>query len=237
MARTPGPYAGTGVADIDEHAFSGCRRSSGPRPTRRWTRLKILAKPLTTRTRSSWSCSRRCGGASPTSRPAGSGRAAGGAAAVAVGQAAQSGAKALSMGRGPRPRGADPAVRSAGPDRGAAGAARTAAGRGGEAHPRVAAAAGQVESFGPARRSRRPIPRRGPDPDQRGVLRDLRGDERRRSRGAAARTRPPRCRPARRYRRAAGLRRTGRRDRHRHGQHHPSLTGWPRPPTSSPSWP
>ena len=102
--------------------------------------------------------------------------------------------------RGPRPRGAHPQVRRSQQqiaDLQTQHAA--AAGRGGEAHDRLPAAAGQGrvlphqegDDQGHVHRGR------GADQDQRGVLRHLRGDGRRRHGDRSApRTRPRRCRPA-----------------------------------------
>ena len=77
--------------------------------------------------------------------------------------------------------------------------ARPAAGRGGEADPRLAAAAGQGRVLPhPQGDDQGDLHRgRGADPDQRGLLRHLRGDGRRRDgRSSAPRTRRCRCRPA-----------------------------------------
>ena len=104
-----------------------------------------------------------------------------------------------------------------------AGSARAAAGRGGEADPREPAAPGQ------GRRLPHPqgddqghlFRRRGPDADQRGVLRHQRGDGRRRAGHPAGRGQDRtdagsgRC-----HRRVARQRRPRRPDRDRQGRHH-----------------
>ena len=121
-----------------------------------------------------------------------------------------------------------------------AGPARPAAGRGGEAHARLPAAAGQGRVLphqegdhqGHVHRGR------GADPDQRGVLRHLRGDGRRRH-GDPARRGQDRADagPRRRHRRADRLRRA----RRRHARSTKATTSpaswrrWPRSPTSRPS--
>ena len=123
--------------------------------------------------------------------------------------------KALGDGsRGPRPRGADPQERAHRPDRRPAGPARPAAGRGGEAHPGLPAAPGQGRGLPHQEGDDQGLLQRraGPDPDQRGVLRHLRGDGRRRH-GRAARRGQDRADagPRGRHRRADRLRRPRRR--------------------------
>ena len=122
------------------------------------------------------------------------------------------------------------------------GAAGPAPGRGGEAHARLPAAAGQGRGLPHQEGDHQGhLHRRGgADPDQRGVLRHLRGDGRRRH-GRPARRGQDRADagPRRRDRRADRLRRARRRQlaSARATTSPASSTRCPRSPTSRPSWP